>query len=150
MKRSEVAVATFKQGFNCAQAVLSAYAGLVGLELEKALRVATGFGGGLGRRGEACGAVTGAIMVLGLKFGSGGAEAKTPEERLAEREKVYELVQRFLAGFQARHQSIDCRDLLGCDISNPEGYRRARAEQLFVTRCPKFVQSAAEVLEELL
>jgi C_GCAxxG_C_C family probable redox protein len=150
MNRPEVAVATFKQGFNCSQAVLSAYAAPLGLERETALRLAAGFGGGLGRRGETCGAVTGAIMVLGLKFCGGGTAEKTPEERIAEREQVYQRVQQFIAGFQARHGSIVCRDLLGCDISQPGDYQRARAQQLFITRCPKFVQSAAEALEELL
>ena len=150
MTGPEVAVAAFKQGFNCSQAVLSAYAPSLGLERETAVRLAAGFGGGISRRGETCGAVTGAVMVLGLKFcGAGSAECR-PEERMAEREKVYERVRQFMAGFQARHGSLVCRDLLGCDISKPEDYQRAREQQLFVGLCPKFVQTAAEVIETLL
>ena len=149
MTKPEAAVATFKQGFNCSQAVLSAYAEPLCLERTTALRLAAGFGGGLGRLGETCGAVTGALMVLGLKHGSPGADDQSPQERMAERERVYQGVQAFITRFQARHGSVVCRELLGCDIRTPAGYEQAKERQLFLTRCPKFVQSAAEILEDL-
>jgi C_GCAxxG_C_C family probable redox protein len=98
----------------------------------------------MGRMAETCGAVTGAVMVLGLKHGTA-----TPEDRQA-REATYVLVRRFAHQFQARNGSLLCRELLDCDISSPEGYEWARGQKLFATLCPKLVRDAAEILEGLL
>jgi C_GCAxxG_C_C family probable redox protein len=134
----------FQQGFNCAQAVCAAYAPSLGLSREQALKIAAGFGGGLGRHGEVCGAVTGAIMVIGLKAGT--IEAHDA----AAKEKAYALTHQLIEQFKDRHGSILCRELLGCDIDQPEGLQRAREAQLFTTRCPLFVHDAAEIVATLL
>jgi C_GCAxxG_C_C family probable redox protein len=144
VNRVESAVACFQGGFSCSQAVLSAYAEEFGLDRDTAVRVAAGFGGGMGRMAGTCGAVTGALMVLGLKYGVTDADDRQAKEAL------YERVREFSRRFAARHDSTVCRDLLGCDISTPEGLQRATQEKLPATVCPKFVQSAAEILEELL
>lgn len=144
MTRPEKAVELFNQGFSCSQAVISAYADAVGLDPETALKVAAGFGGGMGRMAGTCGAITGAVMILGLKFG--GATAENAEAK----EKTYKRVRELVARFKARHGTMTCCELLGQDISTPEGLREAKDQQLFTTRCPKFVQSAAEILEELI
>lgn len=135
MNRIEIAVSRFAEGFNCSQAVFSSYA--EGMD-EEALKIASGFGGGMGRMAETCGAVTGAMMVLGLRFG--GA---TPDREAKER--VYARVREFADRFKARNGSLDCRDLLGCDISTPDGYEMAK--NLFTTTCPKYVRDACEILE---
>jgi C_GCAxxG_C_C family probable redox protein len=143
MNRIETAVARFAEGFNCSQAVFSAYADDFGLDEEAALRIAAGFGGGMGRMAETCGAVTGAMMVLGLRHGG-----NTPDREVKER--VYAKIREFADRFKARNGSLLCRDLLGCDISTPEGCEAASKRGLFTTKCPQCVQEAAEILEEML
>ena len=144
MNDVERAVSVFKEGFSCSQAVLSTYGTHFGLDREIALRVSGAFGGGMGRMGETCGAVTGAFMVIGLKYGKtivGDEESK---------EKAYRLVNEFVEKFKSRNGSIVCRELLGCDLSTPEGRRLVKEKKLVTTLCPKFVQDAAEIIEQIL
>lgn len=143
-ERTEKAVDCFKEGFNCSQAVFSTYSGEFGLEKETALRAAAGMGGGMGGLGEVCGAVTGAMMAIGLKHGH--TEAKDKETKA----KTYGCVRDYAGRFRARNGSILCRDLLGFDISTPEGMDQARQKGLFAERCPCFVRDAAEILEDFL
>jgi C_GCAxxG_C_C family probable redox protein len=144
MNRPAVAVAAFKEGYSCSQAILVAHAEALGLPRQTALRIASGFGGGMGRLAETCGAVTGSVMVLGLRYG--GVAAADREAK----EQTYARVQEFVSRFQARCGATTCRKLLGCDISTPEGLQQAQDQGLTVTLCPQFVLAAAEVLEELL
>jgi C_GCAxxG_C_C family probable redox protein len=141
MKKSTHAVEQFKSGCNCSQAVLAEYAEEHGLDGESALRIACGFGGGMGRLGNTCGAVTGAIMVVGLK----GCTSDPREP--ATKDRVYGLVCSFVEEFEARHQTTSCRELLRCDISTPEGYEEAKELGLFRTLCPGYVEDAVEIIE---
>ena len=134
----------FQEGFNCAQAVLAACGEPRGLSHDVALHVAGPFGGGMAGMGETCGAVTGAFMVIGLKYAK-----TTPEDDLS-KQNGYQLVRQFTARFKERNQTICCRELLGCDISTPQGMDRAKTMGLFKTICPKLVHDAAEIVEELL
>ncbi len=143
MNRVETAVSRFRSGMACSQAILSAYGEGLGLDYATAIKLASGFGGGMGRMAETCGAVTGAFMVLGLRH-----SPADPTDR-AGRDQVYQLVRRFAERFRARAGSIVCRDLLHYDISTPEGLESAKQKDLFMTVCPGVVQTAAEVLEEL-
>jgi C_GCAxxG_C_C family probable redox protein len=143
--RVEQAIRMFEQEFSCSQSVFSAFADPVDLPRETALRVAWGFGGGLARTGDTCGAVTGAIMALGLRHCGVPAEADP-----LSKQQAYPPVQAFLARFKALHGTIVCRELLGIDIAVPEGLQQARDQGLFKSRCPAFVRSAGEILEELL
>lgn len=93
--------------------------------------------------GETCGVVTGAFMVIGLKYG------KTRFEDEQTKEKVYSLVKELVDKFKSRNGSIICRELLGCDISTPEGMKLAKEKNLFTTLCPKLVQDAAEIIEQI-
>lgn len=142
-KQSEQAVDKFQNGMNCSQAVLSSYSESFGLDGETASRVATGFGGGM-RMAETCGAVTGAFMVLGLKYGNSTSEDKEVKA------KTYEKIVEYISRFKARHGSVMCRELLDCDITTPEGATKAKENNLFNSICPKLVRDAAEVLEEML
>ena len=144
MNRVENTVSCFKEGFSCSQSLLSTYGIQFGLTREMALKVAGAFGGGMGRMGETCGAVTGAFMVIGLKYG----KTKTEDEQT--KEKAYSLVKEFVDEFKARNKSIVCRELLGCDISTPGGVTLAKEKNLFATLCPKFVQDSAEIIEQIL
>lgn len=144
MNQVELAVSCFKSGFNCSQAILSTYAESFGLHREVALKLAAGFGGGMGRMAGTCGAVTGAFMVLGLRHGPVEAEDQNA------RETVYERVREFAKRFETRRGTTVCRDLIHCDISTADGLAAAREQQLFATVCPEFVRDAAEILEEML
>ena len=144
MSKVEEAVACFEEGFSCSQAVLSAYAPQFGLERETALKVSGAFGAGMGRMGETCGAVTGAFMAIGLKHGKTHAEDEQAKER------AYRLVQEFVDQFKARHGSIVCRELLGCDLSIPEQRALAQEKKLTAILCPRFVHDAAEIVEQIL
>ncbi len=144
MKRSDRAVSTFEEGFSCSQAVLSAFSEELGLDRPTALKVSTAFGGGMSGLALTCGAVTGALMVLGLKHG------RTGKNDAAAKVRTYELSRQFVRRFTERHGSIVCRELLGLDISTPEGKERASQERLFETLCPAFVRTAAEILDEIL
>ena len=137
------AVSLFKGGLNCAQAVIASYSEEFGLEPAMAARLAAGLGGGMGRLAQTCGAVSGAVLVLGLKHGNATAQDK------AAKEKTYQKVREFVARFKARNGAVVCRDLLGSDISTPDGLQMATQQGLFATRCPTFVRDAAQILAEM-
>ncbi len=142
MSKVQDAVSVFQSGFNCSQAIVRTYGPDYGLSSLDGLRVSCGFGGGM-RRADTCGAVTGALMVLGLRYGPKNASDTTAKT------DVYSRVVEFCSRFEARCGSVVCRDLLKCDISTPEGMEQARANNLFKTTCPRMVQAAAEILEEM-
>ncbi|HMA05277.1 MAG TPA: C-GCAxxG-C-C family protein [Methanomicrobiales archaeon] len=143
-KRSGEAVAAFGRGYNCSMAIFSAFAPDLGLDAEKAARIASPFGAGVARTGEICGAVSGALMVIGL--------SRRPEEICdpPSREKVYTLAQRFIDEFTARNGSVNCTELVGYDLSDPARYAEAREKKVFATRCSRLVRDAAEILEGIL
>ena len=142
-KQSKIneAVACFQDGFNCSQAVVSTYCEQFGLDKETALKVSCGFGGGMGRLGEVCGAVTGAYMIIGLKYGQYNLKDT------AAKDKTYETVREFTRLFEEKNNTTICRKLLGIDIANTE--KKAAVERI-KSICPKFVQDSAEILEEIL
>jgi len=141
--RIDVALSRFEEGFSCSQSVLSAFAPDLGLDADAALRVSAAFGGGMGRTGGTCGAVTGALMVLGLKYGATRADDK------ASKEQTYALAREFIAKFEARHGATACAELLGVNISTPEAHSAARDAGLFKTVCPGLVASAVAILQEM-
>jgi len=135
----DLAASRFEAGYNCSQSVFSAFAERLDLPVETALKIAAPFGGGIGRLGEVCGAVSGALMALGLH--AGHTAAQDPEAK----ERTYRMARAFAAEFQRRHGCLTCRELLGCDIGTPEGQQQAREAGLFKQRCPAFVSDAAEI-----
>jgi C_GCAxxG_C_C family probable redox protein len=131
----------FARGFNCAQAIFSAFAGQFGVSSEFAMRLAAPFGGGIAREGEVCGALSGALMVLGLQYGKNRPEAK---------EEIYRIARDFMEQFRGQHGSIHCRELLGHDISTPEGLQAARDGNAFSTVCPLLIDETAKALARYL
>lgn len=143
MTHEEKANQYFSDKFHCSQAVLAAFAAELGLTEEQALKLGACFGSGM-RKGEVCGACTGALMVLGLQYGhciKGDMES---------RNRANEVNDRFLDTFRQRNGSYICNDLLGCDISTPEGAACAFEQNLFTEFCPKMVASAVEIVEEIM
>ena len=131
----EKAVEYFSNKHFCSQAILCAFCEKYGLDKETAFKISSGLNSGL-RNAEVCGAVSGAVLVIGLKYGAskGICNAKTEE---------------FMNHFRDKHKSVVCRDLLGCDISTPDGRNMAIKDNLFRTRCPDLVRSAAQSLIDL-
>jgi C_GCAxxG_C_C family probable redox protein len=144
MSEVEKAASCFSEGFMCSQAVLTAYAGQFDMDRETALKVSAAFGGGMGRMGEICGAVTGAFMVIGLKYG------RTMVQDAKSHEKTNRLVREFVDRFKSRNGSIVCRELLGCDLSTQAGQKVFVDKKLRDTLCTKFVRDAAEIVQQLL
>jgi C_GCAxxG_C_C family probable redox protein len=130
-------------GYNCAESALLAIA-KDALEIESDLvpKIATGFGGGISRCGYVCGAVSGAIIGFGLRYGR-----SNPEELRA---KTYNRVVEFYRQFQKKFGSIVCRELSGCDLSTIEGIRKFREENVYERRCRYFVTGAIEIFRSLI
>ena len=138
MNNIEKAVQCFNSGYNCSQAVFSVYSEKLGISNETAYKIASGFGAGMGRQCETCGAVTGAYMVIGLKYGHASPDDTDSKE------KTYAMVQEFTRRFCERNKSTKCEDLLGTHMVNGD---REKAKAMVKTVCPKMVQDAAEILE---
>jgi C_GCAxxG_C_C family probable redox protein len=138
MTHKEKAVQYYQDGYLCSQSVLAAYAEEYGLTEELALKLGTCLGAGM-RKGEVCGACTGALMVLGLMHDD-------PKNR----KTAYENTKQFLNDFRDVNGSYLCNDLLGCDVRTPEGVQYARDHHLFTEFCPKMVASAVEILEKIM
>lgn len=135
----------FMQGYNCAQAVSCAFGDVTGLDVDTAARLASSFGGGLGRLREVCGTVSGAALVLGIA--KGYADPKDYEAKKAH----YALVQEFARRFREKNGSIICRELLSGVGITTGGAPEARTEEFYKKRpCPELAACAAEIVEELL
>lgn len=143
MDRVNKAVQLFNDGLNCSQAILMAFSEGISIDHAVAMKTAGGFGGGTGRSGETCGAATGAVMVIGLHFGTADSTDKTTKL------EMYQKVRRFIEEYKQRTGAITCRDLLGFDLSTPEGRTMSKTPGAF-DRCDDFVRIAAEILEEML
>ena len=139
MNHAEKATQVFNEKFNCSQAVLASFAEEYNLSEKDAQRVALCLSGGM-RKGEVCGAASGALLVLGLKYG------ESDEGRAI----GYDKAAQFMERFKQVNSSYMCRDILGCDISTPEGMDMASKANKFKTVCPKMVESAVKILEEIL
>ena len=122
-------------GFYCSQAVLGAFCDKYGVDEKLAFRISCGLNSGV-RRADVCGAVSGAILVIGLKYGDDKAVCNLKTEE-------------YIKTFKEKNGSMICRDLLGCDISTPDGKEKAMTENLFKTRCMDMVISAAQILVDL-
>ena len=143
MTHKEKALQYFSDKFHCSQAVLAAFAPELGLTEEQALKLGACFGAGM-RKGEVCGACTGALMVLGLMYG------QFDKDDLESRMRANKVNVVLLNGFAEKNGSYICNELLGCDIRTEEGVKEAREKGLFTEFCPKMVACAVDVLEEII
>jgi len=145
MNRKERAKNYFANHYNCSQSVLAAFAPDLGLTVDQSLKVACAFGAGMGRQQLTCGAVTGALMVLGLKYGKGQND---PDEKKSE---TYIKTAAFCETFKKEHGSINCRELLdGLDMNNIKDKERILADDLFNTKCPVYVANAVQIAEQII
>lgn len=146
VERNQYAVSLHDEGFSCAQALLASYGKEFGIEPEIGLKLGTAFLGGTAQDGRLCGAVTGALMIIGLKYGQIKSEDKQA------REKTINLSKELMAKFKSDNGTLLCKDLRGFDVSTPEGReeRDRRKKNGTMPDCYKFVRNAAETMEELL
>ena len=143
MDHSEYAVELFVEGYNCAQAVAVAFCDVTGLEKATAARMASSFGGGMGRMREVCGAVSGMLLVAGLLYGYDDPKA-TREKR-----ELYAQVQAMAGQFRQELGSIVCRELLKNPPSDPNP--TPRTEQFYKDRpCARMVATAARIMEDFI
>ncbi|MGN0674353.1 MAG: C-GCAxxG-C-C family protein [Oscillospiraceae bacterium] len=143
MNKTDKALELFSNNFNCSQAVLTAFAPDFGLDEKLALMLGTSFGGGA-RNGEICGAVSGALMVLGLKYGHFDPADNEQKSR------AYSIAVEFTKRYKEANGSIVCRDLLGYDLSKPDEMACIKEKGLFGEVCPKAIKSAVEILESII
>ena len=136
------AEALFREGYSCSQSVLMAFAPVLGMEERQAALVASAFGGGMGRQGLACGALTGALMVLGLNCGHRIAEDGAAKDAL------YARVQALVARFEQQHGASTCRQLTGVNMLDSAERQAASERGVFTMLCPQLVRTAATLVAE--
>ena len=143
MTKKENALALFACGYNCAQSVLGAFCEELGVNKETAFKIASGFGGGM-RQGEVCGAVTGALMAIGLKEGfyeEGDTEGKA---------HIAKKILDFEAMFEDKNGTLICKQLLGYNPSNETDLKIIKEKGLFTSLCPKFIDDGVQITEKIL
>ena len=143
MNSTERAVELFERRFMCSQAVFAAFAQRFGITEKQALQIGACFGAGMSKA-EVCGACTGALLVLGMRYGQ--FVENDLDSRAAQSAKAAE----FLEEFKRRKGSYICREILGCDISTDEGRSFARSNGLYGRYCTEMVRTAAQIVSEML
>ena len=143
--RAETAVSKFSEGYNCAQSVFYSFCDDLRFDKNTALKMACGFGAGMGRKGEVCGAVTGGIMVIGAKFGRGERDDRTATEL------TYRKTRELMDRFEKKHGTFICRKLLnGCELTTEEGRMHFKDNRLSETICQPCVRSVVEILNDIM
>ncbi len=141
--RADDAAANSTNGFSCSQAVCLAFADDFDIDRETALKLSCALGGGMAHSGNTCGAVMGALMVIGMKYG------RTRLDDLEAKDKTYTVANAFISEVLRRNHSLNYTDLIGHNLSDPKALALAREKKLFHTKCAKFVRDAWEILEDI-
>jgi C_GCAxxG_C_C family probable redox protein len=143
--KQQQAVEMFKNEYNCTQSVLSVFSEEMGIKKDLALKLASPFGAGIAYMQETCGAVSGALMAIGLKYGKG--ENGTNEDKAF----AYDMSHHFMAEFKKMHKTICCRELLdGINMSTPEGMNEIMELDYFRIRCARYVMDAVKITEKII
>lgn len=135
------AIKVFSKGYNCAQSIFYAYCSKVGIKEADAERIAAGFGGGIAMNQNICGALTGAIILIGCKYFDNN-DVKGSKRR------VYKKVNMFLGEFEKLHGSINCKELIGVDFFAKVELQEAREKDLFNKICSRYIESICSLLEK--
>ncbi|RKM56987.1 C_GCAxxG_C_C family protein [Butyrivibrio sp. X503] len=143
MTRRETAMANFLKGYNCSQSIILAFEDLLPIDSTTLSRMASSFGGGMGRLREVCGSVSGMFMIVGLLYGYDGPE--TGQVKADHYARIQELAHRF----EETHGSIVCREMLGLDVKHDVPTPEARTKEYYKKRpCAEIIGDAAELLEQ--
>jgi C_GCAxxG_C_C family probable redox protein len=143
MNRKETAINYFNNGFNCSQAVLISFKDKFDLDEKSLLQISSPFGAGMGRLQKTCGAVSGANMVLGLRFGKHVSDDKESGD------KMYELVRVFDEEFINAHNSALCRNILNVDLMTEDGQAEFKDKEMKEKICNKCIETAVDILETM-
>ena len=145
MTRGEKAKALFEEGYNCCQAVVLSYSDILGIEEKNLSLLASGFGGGMGRMREVCGAVSGMFMVADIL---NGYSSPTDNEK---KKATYAMIQSLAEGFRKENGSIICRELLGLKVPEGTNVPEKRTEEYYKKRpCGELCRIAADILDNYL
>lgn len=145
MTKSEQAISKFLKGYNCAQSVFYSFCDDLGFKKSNALKIACGFGAGMGRKEEVCGAVTGGIIVLSAKYG------RVEKDDRPAQEITYKKTRELMDKFAKKHGTYICRQLLnGCELTLEEGKKSFRENDMLNKTCIPCVQSVVNILEEII
>ena len=144
MNKVDLALGNLKAGYSCSQSVFAVFADKLGLDKEAALKVSSAFGGGIAGMGETCGAVTGALMALGLKYGS----IEVSENH--EDQEIHRYAESFISRIKSRNGTITCREILGVNVADPEELKIAEEKGLFEKNCSPFVKLSIEIADDLI
>jgi C_GCAxxG_C_C family probable redox protein len=145
MNKSDKAIEYFKSKFNCSQSVFAVFGTDYGLSENDCLRIGCAFGGGMGRQQFTCGAVTGALMALGLKYG------KTLGDSEDKKQETYMKTREFFTEFNKTHGSSTCKELLnGLDMNDPVDNKKIIDQGLYEINCEKYVADAVKIVEKIL
>ncbi|MGL1892615.1 MAG: C-GCAxxG-C-C family protein [Spirochaetaceae bacterium] len=135
--RSDIAKESFGPNCNCSQAVFTSYCEEFGISKEFGLKLSIGFGGGVAHNGEICGAVSGAILAIGLKFGNS-------------KDETYKIINKYTNKFKSKNKTLNCSELLGYNLNKEEELIKARESGIFSNLCPKLVKDSVEILDEII
>ena len=144
MTHKEKAAQLLYQGYHCSQALFGAFAGDFGMDLKTAFKISTCFAGGM-RQGGTCGCITASMLVLGLAFGF--CDPQDRETEIYSNRKTEEFIQRFKDAMEDRTR---CQEILGKDISTPEGMAAVRQEKMILQKCPRAISASVDILEDML
>ena len=145
MNKQEKSIKYFRNKFNCSQSVFTVFGTDYGLSEDDCLKIACAFGGGMGRQQFTCGAVTGALMAIGLKYGKGLHDDEDKKVH------TYAMTNEFFEEFINLHGALNCRELLDdLDLTDPGDYNIIKDRNLFENRCEKCVADAVAITERLL
>jgi C_GCAxxG_C_C family probable redox protein len=145
MERSTKAIEFFKNNYNCSQSVFTAFSQDFGLTDDQSLKISCAFGGGIARQQHTCGAVTGALMVLGLKYGRG------VNDDVQKKADSYKKAHEFMNEFKKKHKTVNCKELLGgLDMNKEEDAKKISELRLYETSCVSYVKDAVGILEKMI
>lgn len=142
--RAESATNAFKSGLNCAQSVLVTYSEQLNFDKNLSLHITSGFGAGMGRMQETCGAVTGAFMVFGIY------NSQRPTDDKESKESTVSMIQEFSQQFKSIHGTLDCKTLLDCDLNTDEGQQIFEDNELGEKVCEKCVAYSTQIIDKLI
>jgi len=145
MDKTTKAIDYFRKRYNCSQSVMATFGPEYGLSEDDCLKIATAFGGGMGRQQHICGAITGALMVLGLRYGKG---LNDTEEK---KTHTYQLTKEFFDEFKRLNVSVNCFELLdGLNMNNPDDNKKIVDRNYYDIRCEKYGSDAVNILAKIM
>lgn len=143
MNNTKKALKFFSSDFNCSQSVIAAFSENFGVKEKDAFKVASGFGGGIGRTQDICGALTGAIMVLGCRY-------YNENDVAGSKEIIYGKTKELISRFKEIHKKTDCLELTGVDFNKEGGFELFKTLNIHENKCNGYIKDVCKILEEII